>query len=137
MSTTPERTAEVAAAAAPYLESWLDHQRRRSRVPGVQAAGRGGGRVRVGDRLVLDPALGVADVTTGEPLTPGHLFRIASHSKTFTATAVLQLVEGGRLRLGEPIARWVPALPGTALAEVTLRELLGHQGGVVRDGRDN
>src|SRR4051794_15694038 len=131
MSTPPERPAEVAAAAAPYLESWLDHQRRRSRVPGVQAA------VRVGDRLVLDTALGVADVTTGEPLTPGHLFRIASHSKTFTATAVLQLVEAGRLRLDDPVAALVPALAGSALAEVTVRELLGHQGGVIRDGRDN
>jgi CubicO group peptidase (beta-lactamase class C family) len=125
------RTAEVAAAAAPYLTSWLDHQRRRLRVPGVQAA------VRVGDRLVLDTALGVADVDTGELLTPGHLFRIASHSKTFTATAVLQLVEAGRMRLDDPIARWVPALAGTPLAGVTVRELLGHQGGVVRDGRDN
>jgi len=131
MSSTPDRTATVAAAAAPYLESWLEHQRRRLRVPGVQAA------VRVGDRVVLDTALGVADVTTGEPLTPGHLFRIASHSKTFTATAVLQLVESGRMRLDDPIARWVPALTGTGLAEVTVRELLGHQGGVVRDGRDN
>src|SRR3954451_12308399 len=131
MQTDPRRAAEVAAAAAPYLASWLEHQRRRLRVPGVQAA------VRVGDRLVLDTALGVADVDTGELLTPGHLFRIASHSKTFTATAVLQLVEGGRLRLDDPIARWVPALTGTPLAEVTVRELLGHQGGVVRDGRDN
>jgi CubicO group peptidase (beta-lactamase class C family) len=131
MSTTPDRTAEVAAAAAPHLASWLDHQRRRLRVPGVQAA------VRVGSRLVLDTALGVADVGTAEPLTPGHLFRIASHSKTFTATAVLQLVEAGRIRLDDPIARWVPALESTPLAAVTVRELLGHQGGVVRDGRDN
>src|SRR3954469_23910398 len=131
MPTDPRHTAEVAAAAAPHLESWLDHQRRRLRVPGVQAA------VRVGDQLVLDTALGVADLTTGQELTPGHLFRIASHSKTFAATAVLQLVEAGRLRLDDPIARWVPALTGTPLAEVTVRELLGHQGGVVRDGRDN
>jgi D-alanyl-D-alanine carboxypeptidase len=131
MSTTPDRTAEVAAAAAPYLESWLEHQRRRLRVPGVQAA------VRVGNRLVLDTALGVADLSTGEVLTREHLFRIASHSKTFTATAVLQLVEAGRMRLDDPIERWVPALTGTALAAVTVRELLGHQGGVVRDGRDN
>jgi D-alanyl-D-alanine carboxypeptidase len=130
MSRTVAETADVAAALAPYLESWLDHQRRRARVPGVQAA------VRVGDRLVLDTALGVADVSTGEPLTTGHLFRIASHSKTFTATAVLQLVEAGRIRLDDPIERWVPALAGSALAEVTVRELLGHQGGVVRDGRD-
>src|SRR4051812_33279586 len=131
MSTTPERTAEVAAAAAPYLESCREHRRRRSRVPGVQAA------VRIGDRLVLDTALGVADVGTGQPLTPEHLFRIASHSKTFTATAVLQLVEAGRLRLDDPVARWVPTLAGTGLAPVTVRELLGHQGGVIRDGRDN
>jgi D-alanyl-D-alanine carboxypeptidase len=131
MSSTPDRTAEVAAAAAPYLESWLEHQRRRLRVPGVQAA------IRVGDRLVLDTALGVADVSTGGALTAGHLFRIASHSKTFTATAVLQLVEAGRLRLDDPVAQWVPVLAGTPLAPVTVRELLGHQGGVVRDGRDN
>ena len=38
MSTTPDRAAEVAAAAAPNLESWLEHQRRRLRVPGVRAA---------------------------------------------------------------------------------------------------
>jgi D-alanyl-D-alanine carboxypeptidase len=131
MSTSTDRTAEVAEAAAPALESWLDHQRRRARVPGVQAA------VRVGGRLVLDTALGVADLDTGEPLTAGHLFRIASHSKTFTATAVLQLVEAGRLRLDDPVASWVPPLAGTPLAAVTVRELLGHQGGVVRDGADN
>jgi len=131
MSTTAARTAEVAADLAPYLESWLEHQRRRLRVPGVQAA------VRVGDRLVLDTALGVADASTGEALRPDHLFRIASHSKAFTATAVLQLVEADRLRLDDPAARWVPALAGTPLAAVTVRELLGHQGGVLRDGADN
>ncbi|WP_222193891.1 serine hydrolase domain-containing protein [Modestobacter italicus] len=131
MSPTTEHTAQVAIAAAPYLESWLEHQRRHLRVPGVQAA------VRVGDQVVLDTALGVADVTTGAPLTTGHLFRIASHSKTFTATAVLQLVEAGRMRLDDPIGHWVPGVTGSGLAEVTVRELLGHQGGVVRDGRDN
>jgi len=130
MSRTVAETADVVAQLAPYLESWLAHQRRRARVPGVQAA------VRVGDRLVLDTALGVADVSTGEPLTTGHLFRIASHSKTFTATAVLQLVEAGRMRLDDPIVRWVPALAGSAPAGTPVRELLGHQGGVIRDGRD-
>lgn len=122
------RTASLARAAAPYLESWLDLQRSRSRTPGVQAA------IRVGGEVVLSTALGTADVSTGEPLTEEHLFRIASHSKTFTATAVLQLVEAGLLRLDDPVAQWVPQLQGTDLAAVTVRELLGHQGGVVRDG---
>jgi CubicO group peptidase (beta-lactamase class C family) len=133
MTVPPARVAGVAAEAAPYLVSWLEHQRRRWRVPGVQAA------VRVGERVVLSTALGVADVGTGAPLTPRHLFRIASHSKTFTATAVFRLVEAGRLRLDDPIGQWVPALAGSApeVAATTVRELLGHQAGVVRDGRDN
>ncbi|MEZ5250231.1 MAG: serine hydrolase [Ilumatobacteraceae bacterium] len=45
------------------------------------------------------------DESTGEPLTTGHLFRIASHSKTFTATAVMQLVERGDLRLDDTVGR--------------------------------
>ena len=64
-----------------------------------------------GDELVLSAAVGVADASTGPPLTTGHLFRIASHSKTFTATAVLQLVEAGRMRLDDAIADHVPELP--------------------------
>lgn len=67
-----------------------------ARVPGVQVA------VRVGGELAASFALGMANEATGEALTPGHLFRIASHSKTFTATAVFQLVEAGIVRLDDP-----------------------------------
>jgi D-alanyl-D-alanine carboxypeptidase len=78
--------------------------------------------------------VGVADAVTGTPLTPAHLFHIASHSKTFTATAVLQLVEAGRMRLDDPIGRHLPELEASPIAKATVRELLGHQSGVVRDG---
>lgn len=126
------RTAQVVSAAAPSLEHWLEVQRLRSRVPAVQAA------IRVGGTLVLSSALGTADVAAGEALTARHRFRVASHSKTFTATLVLQLVESGALRLDDPLERWVPRITQDApeLASVTVRALLGHQGGVVRDGRD-
>ena len=129
----PDRAAAVVAAAAPYLEHWLEVQRRRARVPAVQAA------VRVGGDLVLSVALGSADLAADEPLTTGHRFRVASHSKTFTATLVLQLLEAGALRLDDPLARWVPRIAETApaLGGVTVRALLGHQGGVVRDGADS
>ena len=125
--TTPTDTIR---AAAGYLRSWVEAQAAHRRVPGVQVA------IRSGDELVLSAAVGVADVGTGTPLTPQHLFRIASHSKTFTATAVLQLVEAGRMRLDDPIGRYVPELAdgGSPIAAVTVRELLGHQSGVVRDG---
>ncbi|WP_410792940.1 serine hydrolase domain-containing protein [Kribbella sp. C-35] len=122
--------ATVAREAAPAIESWLDYQRRYLRTPGVQAA------IRVGDELVLSTALGHSDEVAGTPLRTDHLFRIASHSKTFTATSILQLVEQGKVRLDDPIDTYVPELDGSALAPVTVRELLGHQAGVIRDGVD-
>jgi CubicO group peptidase (beta-lactamase class C family) len=123
---TTEPTATIRDAAG-YLRTWLETQAAHRRVPGVQVA------VRSGGELVLSAAVGVADAATGSPLTTGHLFHVASHSKTFTATAVLQLVEAGRMRLDDPIGRHVPEI-GEPLARTTVRELLGHQSGVTRDG---
>jgi CubicO group peptidase (beta-lactamase class C family) len=116
--------------AARYFDRWLAFRQRYDRIPGIQAA------VLHGDEVVLSCAHGLADVEAGTPLTTRHLFRIASHSKTFTATAVLQLVDRGDLRLDDPVSRWLPFLAGSDLATVTVRELLGHGGGLVRDGWD-
>ena len=118
------------AEAAVYFDRWLEFRCVADRVPGVQAA------VLYGDAVVLSAAHGVADVTTGQPLTDHHLFRIASHSKTFTATAVMQLVERGALRLDDPVGERIVELASSPIAAVTVRELLSHAGGVVRDGWD-
>ncbi|NIJ06127.1 serine hydrolase domain-containing protein [Frigoribacterium faeni] len=127
-----EAQADDLRAALPYVDSWLAYRRWRERVPGVQAA------VWFDGALQLSTAHGLADEEAGVPLTTEHLFRIASHSKTFTATAVLQLVERGVLRLDDPAGRWVPRLAeaGSRLADATLRELLEHGAGVIRDGLD-
>ncbi len=92
----------------------------------------------IGDTVELSTAHGLADVERAVPMTTEHLFRIASHSKTFTSTAVLQLVEQGRLRLDDTAGSWVPYLveQQSPLADVTVRELLSHAGGVYRDSRD-
>ncbi|MDQ1604984.1 MAG: hypothetical protein QOE01_2829 [Actinomycetota bacterium] len=118
--------------AMAYYGSWLAFQQRCQRVPGVQAA------VRFSDELVHASAHGMADVERAVPLTESHLFRIASHSKTFTATAVLQLAQRGTLRLDDPAGQWVPFLRehGSPFAEATLRELLGHASGMSRDSSD-
>ncbi|SFE58960.1 serine hydrolase domain-containing protein [Blastococcus tunisiensis] len=123
-------TPATVRSAAGYLLSWIEAQAAHRRVPGVQVA------VRSGDELVLSAAVGVADVAAGTPLTTGHLFRVASHSKMFTATAVLQLVEAGRMRLDDPIGRHLPELSAgsSPIARATVRELLGHLSGVARDG---
>ncbi len=127
----PVLTASAVHDAIRYADTWLAHRRHALHVPGVQAA------VWFGDALVLSSAHGVADVRSGAALTPEHLFRIASHSKTFTAVAVLQLVESGRLRLDDTAATWLPFLTGSPIADVCVREMLSHSGGVVRDGADS
>lgn len=119
---------DVVTAAAAYADSWLGLQQHLLRVPGAQAA------IWFDGKLVLSCAHGVADVQTQAPLTTRHLFRVASHSKTFTATAVLQLVQAGRLRLDDAAAAWLPFLAGSPLGEATVRELVAHTSGATRDG---
>ncbi len=116
--------------AAAYADRWLAFRQRLLRVPGVQAA------VWHEDGLVLSTAYGHADLAARTPLRPDHLFRIASHSKTFTATAVLQLRDGGRLGLDDRLAAHLPELAGSPLADRTLTDLLSHGSGTVRDGED-
>ncbi|MCH1883123.1 serine hydrolase domain-containing protein [Agrococcus sp. ARC_14] len=116
--------------ALAYADRWLAYRRWRLRIPGVQAA------VRVGGELLLDTAHGVADASTGEPLTTGHRFRIASHSKSLAALAALRLVDDGRLRLDDAAAVHAPSLRGTDAGALLVRELLSHGGGAVRDGDD-
>lgn len=128
MSTDRALLAETVREAAPTLRSWLDLQRRVRRTPGVQVC------VRVGGEVVFAEAFGSADLDTGEALTREHLFRVASHSKTFAATACLQLREDGKLRLDDEVATHLEEFAGHPIGALTVRELLGHQGGVVRDG---
>ncbi len=122
---------DVIADAAAYADRWLAFRQHALRVPGVQAA------VLVGSELVLSTAHGHADLEADTALTPAHLFRIASHSKTFTATAVLQLVEAGRLRLDDRIGDLLPRLADTAIADRAVRALLAHAAGITRDGDDS
>ena len=51
---------------------------------------------------------GVADTAAKTPMTPQTKFRMASHSKLFTATAVMQLREEGKLRLDDPVSKYLP-----------------------------
>ncbi len=115
--------------AVEYISSWISFQRMQLGVPGISIA------IGNRDAMLLDVAYGVANLKTGERLTPKHRFRVASHSKTFTATGVMKLVEAGALRLDDRAGKYVDGLaPGIAAA--TLAQLLSHTAGVHRDGTD-
>jgi D-alanyl-D-alanine carboxypeptidase len=61
---------------------------------------------------------------------PDQRFRAGSITKTFTATIVLKLVDEGKLRLADPVARYLPGLVPAA-RHITIRQLLGHRSGLV------
>ncbi len=88
--------------------------------------------------LLLSGGFGYADLAERRPADPRTLFRAASMSKSFTAVAVLQLRDAGKLRLDDPAALYLPELkplrPASADArEITLRHLLTHGAGLPED----
>lgn len=114
-------------AAIDYAGRWIGFKMNQLGQPGCVFA------VTHRGQLVHEQAFGVADLVTGEALTPRHRFRVASHSKTFTATGIFKLVEQGRLSLDSTAGSFVDGLHPD-VAAVTLRQLLSHGAGLTRDG---
>jgi D-alanyl-D-alanine carboxypeptidase len=73
-------------------------------------------------------ATGLARLRDRRPMRVGDTFRIGSVTKTFTATVILRLVEQGKLRLRDRLARYVKGIP--AGRQITIRELLNHTSGI-------
>lgn len=120
-------------AAPQTLEAFIQGRMERARVPAVSVAA-----VRDGE-VVWARAFGEANVGTEVAATPETAFLLASISKTFTATAVMQLVEDGTIGLDDPVSDIVdfdvenPRFGG-ALA-ITVRQLLAHTSSI-SDSRD-
>ena len=72
--------------------------------------------------------LGVSDLATGAPLQLDDHFRIGSVTKTFTATAILQLVDEHKISLDDRLARYVTGIPYGD--QITIAQLLGMTSGV-------
>lgn len=117
------------AGALDYLPRWLELQMRLSEQPGCAIA------LTHKGKLVFEQALGHADLRRNITLTPRHRFRVASHSKSFTAAGLLKLREQGQVKLDQAIGDFVPDLH-PVMAAVTLAQLLSHSSGAVRDGAD-
>jgi CubicO group peptidase (beta-lactamase class C family) len=107
-------------------------------------------------RVAYLESRGMSDVEAKKPMAPDTLFRIASMSKPVTAVAILMLMEEGRLRLTDPVSRFIPEFRGLTVAvanessnggkpntsfytvpasrEITIKDLLTHTSGVVSGG---
>lgn len=90
-----------------------------------------------GGELVWSGGAGFADLAARRPSGPDVLYRIASITKTFTGTAILQLRDAGKLDLDDTVVKWIPELarsgsPAT-IGGVTIRRLLSHESGLVSE----
>jgi CubicO group peptidase (beta-lactamase class C family) len=128
----------MSVAAAPgvrsavgLLAAWIESQLAYSGVPGLSIG------ILHDQEMVWSAGFGRASLDPARPATPDTLYRIASITKLFTSTAILQLRDAGKLRLDDPI---VEHLPWFRIKQVhadapvvTIRHLLTHTAGLPRE----
>ena len=82
------------------------------------------------DRVIFEKGYGLADLDTRAPIDGNTSFNIASVSKQFTAIAILQLVQEGKLKLTDSVAQFFPEFRYALWKEVRIKDLLSHSSGV-------
>ena len=80
-------------------------------------------------QVIYHKAFGMANLELGLPLKTEHVFRIGSVSKQFTAVAILQLMEQGKLSLQDDLSKFIPDYP-TQGKKITVEQLLNHTSGI-------
>lgn len=88
-----------------------------------------------GNDTLYSRCFGVADMQTKAPVTFATNFCIASVSKQFSAVALMQLAERGRLSLGDPLSCFFPEFQAPFFNDITLHNILSHTSGIP-DARD-
>ena len=118
-------------SAVDLLSAWIEAQMAYADQPGLSIG------IVHDQELVWAAGFGRARLEPDRPATPDTLYRIASITKLFTSTAVLQLRDAGRLQLDDPIARHLPwfsiGQPHADAPVITIRHLLTHTAGLPRE----
>jgi CubicO group peptidase (beta-lactamase class C family) len=110
--------ATLAASASEYVKAEMERQH----IPGLSLL------VARGGKTVLARGFGLANVELQVPVKPETIFQSGSVGKQFTATAVMMLVEEGKVRLDDPLRKYFQDAPNR-WDSVTVRELLSHTAG--------
>ncbi len=129
----PQVQAQLREALVEDLGRWIPRLMQEHGLPAVciAAIDEPGGDARPWS---MATGFGLAD-PAGTAASAGTVHRVASISKLFTATACMVLVERGQLDLDAPVTRYLPdfAPRGPGAGQITLRHLLSHQAGLVRE----
>jgi CubicO group peptidase (beta-lactamase class C family) len=108
------------------IDEYMTAKMRSARIPGLALA------IVKGDQIVYLKGYGRAD-PSGRPVTPQTSFIIGSVTKSFTALAVMQLVEAGQVQLDAPVQQYIPwfrVADPQASAQITVRQLLNQTSGL-------
>ena len=117
--------------AISFIDTWLPYRFERLEMPGFVVA------IAHDNEILFEKAFGLANIERGTPMSTDHIFRIASHSKTFAATAIMQLAEKKLLNIDECVVNYVPWIRehrDPRINNVTIRQLMTHSAGIIRDG---
>jgi CubicO group peptidase (beta-lactamase class C family) len=123
---------KVVKEASDLIDKWLDYQTYINELPGLAVG------IFIEDEIVFQKEYGYANLETKEKFTKKHLFPIASHTKLFTATAIMMLFNEGKLSLDDRISKYLPWFTSendANLKDITIRHLLMHASGLSCDGK--
>jgi D-alanyl-D-alanine carboxypeptidase len=117
------------------FSAWMDGQIAYRGLPGIAVG------VVSDQELVWSKGFGFADIKAKRPMTAATKFRMASNSKLFTAIAIMQLREGGKISLDDPVVKYLPWFKAKAAGDddgpITIEQLLSHSSGLQREAGDH
>ena len=130
-----QATLTISTPRLARIDALLERYVQENRIPGAVAL-----VLREGTP-VYQKAVGWADKEAGRRMQQNTIFRIASQSKAITSTAILMLVEEGRIGLTEPVGNFIPTFKKTSVADmngtvtpakrpITIHDLLTHTAGI-------
>jgi CubicO group peptidase (beta-lactamase class C family) len=120
--TTSYFSAAQSPATTSAVTDYVKAEMERQHIPGLSLL------VVKSGKIIRAEGFGLANVELQVPVTPETIFQSGSVGKQFTATAVMMLVEEGKVSLDDPLTKFFPDGPA-AWKDVTVRELLSHTAG--------
>jgi len=116
-------SAQAQTAITGQVDEYVHAEMERQHIPGLSLL------VSREGQIVLAKGYGLANVELQVPVKPETVFQSGSVGKQFTATAVMMLVEEGKIKLDDPVTNYLKDAP-PAWKEITIRELLSHTSGL-------
>ncbi|MGB6876278.1 MAG: serine hydrolase domain-containing protein [Candidatus Acidiferrales bacterium] len=117
------RGQDASASTSAAVDQYVLQQMHDQKIPGLSLA-----VVRDG-KIIKAKGYGFADLEFNAPVTPETIFESGSIGKQFTATAVMMLVEEGKIGLEDKITKYFPNAP-SSWKDITIRNLLSHESGI-------